>query len=154
MRFVMILLGTALFVYFHWMPLLFGGILLYTAFRMGWKSVKQHKEEPMSSGILQRWIPIPLTHQSNQNHFFVIENGVRKATTLFLALIQVELCDLLFAIDSIPAIFAITRDPFIVMSSNVFAIFGLRALYLLLVCTTLLEISASDPFCVTWVCRH
>lgn len=137
MRFIMILVGTALFSHFHWMPLVFGSILLYTAFRMGWGYLQRRSANDTTEtaaarpwSFLQRFIP--LAHRPDNDHFFVMENGAWKATTLFLALIQVEACDLMFAVDSIPAIFAITQDPFIVVSSNVFAIFGLRALYLLL----------------------
>lgn len=137
MRLIMILIGTALFAHFHWMPLLFGLILLYTGLKMGYEWYQKHKssvtetiEQPVNFGFLKRFIP--LTSRNDTDHFFVIEDGIRKATPLFVALVQVESCDLMFAIDSIPAIFAITSDPFIVVSSNVFAIFGLRALYLLL----------------------
>lgn len=137
MRLIMILIGTALFAHFHFMPLIFGSILLYTGLKMGygWYQKNQNSametiEKPVDFGFLKRLIP--LSSRNDNNHFFVIEDGIRKATPLFLALIQVESCDLMFAIDSIPAIFAITNDPFIVVSSNVFAIFGLRALYLTL----------------------
>lgn len=138
MRLVMILIGTALFTHFHWMPLIFGSILLYTAFRMGLgymypktdPSQSLSKEQAISGSWLKKWFSF--SQQDDNHHFFVWEKGKWKATTLLLALIQVEACDLMFAIDSIPAIFAITNDPFIVVSSNVFAIFGLRALYLLL----------------------
>jgi tellurite resistance protein TerC len=73
-----------------------------------------------------------ITTELHGTHFFVLQNGVRYATPLFLALVLVELSDLIFAVDSIPAIFAITNDPFIVLTSNIFAILGLRAMYFLL----------------------
>jgi tellurite resistance protein TerC len=130
MRFVLILVGAALIRTFHWILYVFGIFLLYTAFKMAFQQEKPF--EPDSNPLfrlIKKAMPLTGFHG---DQFFVKINGVTHATSLFLALVVVELSDLVFALDSIPAIFAITTDTFLVYTSNVFAILGLRALYFLL----------------------
>jgi tellurite resistance protein TerC len=128
LRGVMIAGGAALLHGFAWMTYVFGTLLLLTAARM---LVVRHDnlapEENFVVRIARRWIP--LTPGFADGRFFTTRNGVRTASTLFLVLVMVETTDIMFAVDSIPAIFAVTRDPFIVYTSNVFAILGLRSLY-------------------------
>ncbi len=132
MRGAMIALGAALLEQFHWILYVFGGILLIAGYRMMFAK----KEEPGDiehNGIvkLARRI-IKISKDYDGQKFFTVQNGVRMATPLFLVLIVIEFTDLVFAVDSIPAIFAVTREPFIVFTSNVMAILGLRSLYVLL----------------------
>jgi tellurite resistance protein TerC len=132
MRFLMIALGALLLERFHWIIYVFGGILVVTGIRMA--SQKETHIEPERNPIvrLARKV-LPFTSAYNGTSFFCRNVlGKRLATPLLLVLIVVEWSDLVFAIDSIPAIFAITRDPFLVYSSNVFAILGLRALFFVL----------------------
>ena len=131
MRAAFIFAGTALLERFHWMLYAFGGLLLLTGLKL--LRSKPANYEPEQSGVVRlasRFIPV--TSGLRDGHFFVEEAGRRLATPLFLALVAVEFSDLLFAVDSIPAIFGVTRDPFIVFTSNIFAILGLRSLYFLL----------------------
>jgi tellurite resistance protein TerC len=130
MRFILIFVGAALIRTFHWMLYVFGAFLLYTAWHMAFGAEKPFEPEknPLLKAV-KRFLPTTGYHDDN---FFVKINGVWHATTLFLALVVVEFSDLIFALDSIPAIFAITTDTFLVYTSNVFAILGLRALYFLL----------------------
>lgn len=131
MRAAFIFAGTALLERFHWMLYAFGGLLLLTGLKL--LRSKPANSEPEQSGVVRlasRFIPV--TSGLRDGHFFVEEAGRRLATPLFLALVAVEFSDLLFAVDSIPAIFGVTRDPFIVFTSNIFAILGLRSLYFLL----------------------
>jgi tellurite resistance protein TerC len=135
MRTVMILMGAWLITHFHWILYLFGAFLLITGIKMFWFA--EHKPDIDNNPIV-KWLRghMNITSQLEGERFFVWkEQGgklVRYATPLFLALVLVEITDLIFAVDSIPAIFAITTDPFIVLTSNVFAILGLRAMYFLL----------------------
>lgn len=131
MRIGMILAGTWIVSQFAWVLYLFGIFLLFTGFRM---LVAAEKEPDLENNPLLRLIQkiLPFTHQHHGNRFSVIENGKRVFTPLFLVLILIEISDVIFAVDSIPAIFAVTTDPFIVFTSNIFAIMGLRALYFLL----------------------
>ncbi len=131
MRFILILVGAALIERFHWILYIFGAFLIYTGIKMAFQSEKE--EFNPEKNPFFRWITrlMPIT-KVQDGRFFVKENGVRHATSLFLTLVVVELSDLVFALDSIPAIFAITTDTFLVYTSNVFAILGLRALYFLL----------------------
>lgn len=128
MRAAMIFAGVALIAKFGWIIYVFGAFLIFT----GVKMIVQRDEEmhPENTPIL-RWFKrvMPVTDDFRGNHFFVMENGVRMATPLFVVLLMVEISDVIFAVDSIPAIFAVTTDPFIVYTSNVFAILGLRSLY-------------------------
>ncbi|WP_301102190.1 TerC family protein [Propionivibrio sp.] len=135
MRTLMILAGVWLITQFHWLLYVFGVFLLITGIKMWWFA----DEKPdLNNNPVINWIRrhMNVTSELQGEHFFVIKEEagklVRYATPLFLVLILVELTDLIFAVDSIPAIFAITTDPFIVLTSNVFAILGLRAMYFLL----------------------
>jgi len=131
MRGVFILLGIELIERFHWMVYVFGAILIYTGFKMAFGG--DEKVEPEKNPLVKlvrRFIPI--TKRSWGDKFFIKRRGIWSATPLFLTLIVVESSDLIFAVDSIPAVLAVTHDPFIVYSSNVFAIMGLRSLYYLL----------------------
>ncbi len=128
MRAVMIACGAVLIARFTWIIYLFGGFLILTGVKM---IVKREDEIHLERNIVVRWFKkhFPVTAGYREDKFFVRENGVRMATPLFIVLLLVELSDLIFAVDSIPAIFAVSKDPFIVFTSNVFAILGLRSLY-------------------------
>lgn len=131
MRAFFIILGAQLLHVFHWILYIFGAVLVLTAIKFLRES-DTHTDVKESWSI--RWIKklIPTTNQFNGSHFFRIENGVRKATPLFLALVVIEVTDLIFAVDSIPAVFAVTQDAFVAFASNILAILGLRALYFVL----------------------
>jgi tellurite resistance protein TerC len=128
MRAVMIVLGAALITKFTWITYLFGAFLILTGIKM---IVKREEEMHPERNPVVRWFKrlMPVTPDYRGDKFFVRENGIRMATPLFVVLLLVEFSDLIFAVDSIPAIFAVTTDPFIVYTSNVFAILGLRSLY-------------------------
>jgi tellurite resistance protein TerC len=128
MRGAMIGVGAALIAKFTWIVYIFGGFLILSALKMA--VIKGEHVDPNKNPavrLVRRLIPIS-PHYDGQK-FFTRFEGKRAATPLFLALVLVEFTDLIFAVDSIPAIFAITADPFLVFTSNVFAILGLRALY-------------------------
>jgi len=127
MRGLMIFAGAALIAQFHWVIWIFGGFLIITGLRM--LKSDDHAVDPANHVVVQ-WLRriMPMTDGYVGQKFTVIENGIRKATPLLAVLLVVEFTDLIFAVDSIPAIFAVTLDPFIVYTSNVFAILGLRAL--------------------------
>ncbi|MGJ8666008.1 MAG: TerC family protein [Patiriisocius sp.] len=130
-RALMIFFGVALINKFEWIIYVFGIFLLYTAFRMLTETDKEFK--PKNSKIFKFIKKIyPVTYQIQGDHFFVKRMGIKAATPLFIALIVIELTDILFALDSIPAILAITADPFIVFTSNILAILGLRSMYFLI----------------------
>lgn len=131
LRTLMIFAGSWLITEFHWILYLFGVFLVLTGIRMAWAS--EH-EPDLTKNPVVRWVKslYPVTDHLKGERFFIRVNGVRFATPLFLALVLVEISDVVFAVDSIPAIFAITTDPFIVLTSNLFAILGLRAMYFLL----------------------
>jgi len=130
-RGIMIVAGTYLLQQFNWITYVFGAILLYSAYRMFKHSYDS--VDPESNKVVNYFKKIfPVVNRIEGESFFVIENGVRAATPLFIALLVIETTDVMFAFDSIPAIFAITRDPFIVFTSNIFAILGLRSLYFVL----------------------
>ena len=131
MRGLFIGVGTVLLAKFHWVLYVFGGLLIVTAVRMVLKQDEEFDGERNPVVRAARKI-IPLAADFRGKHFFVVEQGRKLATPLFLVLVLVEVTDLVFAIDSIPAIFGVTRDPFIVFTSNIFAILGLRSLYFLL----------------------
>jgi tellurite resistance protein TerC len=132
MRGIMILAGAALLQQFNWIIYVFGGILVITGARMFWAR-ETHIEPEKNPLVRLARRAFPVTDGYREQHFFVREKGVKWfATPLLLVLLVVEWSDLVFAIDSIPAVFAITRDPFVVYSSNLFAIMGLRALYFVL----------------------
>ncbi|GFO68258.1 membrane protein [Geomonas limicola] len=131
LRGIFIVVGIGLMERFHWMIYLFGVVLLYTGVKMAVKPDEQvEPEHSLPVRLLRRVMPI--TRRQHGDRFFVKRRGVWAATPLLLTLVVVETSDLIFAIDSIPAVLAVTRDPFIVYSSNVFAIMGLRSLYYLL----------------------
>jgi len=131
MRAVLILAGSALITQFHWVLYLFGVFLLVTGIKMFYFA---DKESDLEQNPLLRWMRghMKVTNEYHEEKFFVMKEGVRYATPLFLVLVLIEFSDLVFAVDSIPAIFAVTTDPFIVFTSNIFAIMGLRAMYFLL----------------------
>lgn len=130
LRAFFIVLGAQLLHYFHWILYVFGGILVLTAVKFLRETDEgENVQESWSLRVLKRFIP---TTTSNENRFFVVEGGVRKATPLFLALVVIEVTDLIFAVDSIPAVFAVTQDAFVAFASNILAILGLRALYFVL----------------------
>ena len=131
LRTVMILLGAWLIAQFHWVLYLFGAFLVLTGIKMWWAADKEPDLESNPALKLLRRI-MPVGKQFDGEKFFTVENGKRLATPLFLVICLVGLTDVIFAVDSIPAIFAITMDPFIVLTSNIFAILGLRAMYFLL----------------------
>ena len=116
----------------HWIIYLFGGLLLLTGIKMALKKDDDHFDGEKNPVVRFARRFIPLTPRYDGQKFWTVENGKRVATPLFLVLLLVEVSDLVFAIDSIPAIFAITKDPFLVYTSNVFAILGLRSMYFLL----------------------
>jgi tellurite resistance protein TerC len=127
MRGIMITLGITLIERFSWMTYVFGAFLLYTAFNM----LKHEEEgEKNPSRFISRFIKV--TPEIHGQKFWIKQNGHRLFTPLFLALIMVELADVIFAVDSIPAILAVTTEPYIVFSSNIFAILGLRSMYFFL----------------------
>jgi tellurite resistance protein TerC len=131
MRAIFIATGATLLENFHWMIYIFGAFLIITGVKMLLQG--DHKLDPQKNPVVrlfQRWIP--MTNEYHGQRFFVRQEGKLRATLLMLVLVVVETTDVIFAVDSIPAIFAITRDPFIVYTSNVFAILGLRALYFML----------------------
>ena len=131
MRTVMILAGAWLLAQFHWILYVFGAFLLFTGFKMAFFS--EHEPNLEKNPIL-RWMRnhLRITDKLEGESFWVIKQGVRWFTPLFVVLVLVEITDLIFAVDSIPAIFAVTSDPFIVLTANIFAILGLRAMYFLL----------------------
>jgi tellurite resistance protein TerC len=128
MRAAMISLGAILIAEFAWIIYLFGAFLIVTGLKMALK--KEEEIHPESNPVV-RWFKklVPVTHDYRGDRFFVREGGKLVATPLIVVLLCVELTDLVFAVDSIPAIFAVTNDPYIVYTSNVFAILGLRSLY-------------------------
>lgn len=132
LRIPMILGGVVLLESFHWMIYLFGAFLIFTALRMlvQRKEKKIEVEKNIAVRALRRFMPIE--YEVKDTRFFLKKDGVLFATPLIVALVIIEFTDLLFALDSIPAVLAITTDPFIVITSNVFAILGLRSLYFLL----------------------
>ena len=131
MRAGFILAGAALLERFHWIIYLFGAFLVLTGIKMA--LAPEQGLEPEKNPVLRLVRRLmPVTADFRGPSFFVREGGRRAATPLFLVLVMVEFTDLVFAVDSIPAIFAVTRDPFLVYTSNVFAILGLRSLYFLL----------------------
>ena len=129
-RGIFIAVGTALIHNFEWVIYIFGAFLIYTAFRIARESAEVHPEDNPVLKFLEK--RLPTTTKYHGQKLFTVENGKRVATPLLVTLVFIETTDIVFAIDSIPAIFGVTDDPFIVLTSNVFAILGLRALYFLL----------------------
>jgi tellurite resistance protein TerC len=131
LRTIMILVGGWLLSQFHWILYVFGAFLILTGVKM-WMAAGQEQtlDDNPALKLLRRMLPVSRNYDGER--FFTLENGRRIATPLFMVICLVALTDVIFAVDSIPAIFAITSDPFIVLTSNVFAILGLRAMYFLL----------------------
>lgn len=128
MRFVFIVAGAALLARFHWLIYVFGVFLIFTGLRMARKGDEEiHPEKNPVVNFVRRLMPVTPDYQGGR--FFIRDMGRLMATPLFIVLVMVETTDVIFALDSIPAIFAITTDPFIVYTSNVFAILGLRSLF-------------------------
>ncbi len=134
MRIPLIIVGASLLESFHWMMYIFGAFLLVTGIRMAIQKKEKEKidiERNVAVRLLKRFVPV--TPELHQNRFLVrLMDGTLYATPVLVALVIVEMTDLVFAIDSIPAVLAITTDPFIVITSNIFAILGLRSLYFML----------------------
>jgi len=131
MRGVMIGLGAALIHEFNWIIYIFGAFLIFTGIRMAFhKDEELHPENNPLIKLFRRLIPVSEKYEGDT--FFIRRSGVLMATPLFLVLLMIESTDLIFAVDSIPAIFAVTQNPFLVYTSNVFAILGLRSLYFVL----------------------
>lgn len=131
LRTIMIFAGTWLITQFEWLLYIFGAFLLFTGVKM---ALAKEDESGIGEKPMVRWLRghLRMTDTIENEHFFVRKNGLLYATPLLLVLIMVEFSDVIFAVDSIPAIFAVTTDPFIVLTSNLFAILGLRAMYFLL----------------------
>ena len=131
LRTIMIFAGSWLVSQFQWLLYLFGAFLLFTGIKM---ALAKEDDSAIGDKPLVKWLRshLRMTDSLEGERFFVRRNGILFATPLVLVLILVELSDVIFAVDSIPAIFAVTTDPFIVLTSNLFAIMGLRAMYFLL----------------------
>ncbi len=131
LRTIMILVGGWLLAQFHWILYVFGAFLILTGVKMWWADGKEPDlDENPALKLLRKLMPVSKNYDGE--NFFTVENGKKIATPLFMVICLVGLTDVIFAVDSIPAIFAITTDPFIVLTSNVFAILGLRAMFFLL----------------------
>ncbi len=131
LRATMVLAGAVLVTQFHWILYVFGGFLVLTGFKM---LIFADKEADLESNPVLHWMRghLRITNEYHGEKFAIMKDGIRWFTPLFLVLVLIETSDVIFAVDSIPAIFAVTTDPFIVFTSNIFAIMGLRALYFLL----------------------
>lgn len=129
MRTVFILVGVSIINRFHWVLYIFGAFLVYTGFKMALskEDAEVHPDDNPAVKLFRRIYPV--SAKNEHGHFFTKENGRRMATPLFIVLLVVETTDVVFALDSIPAVLAITKDGFIALTSNVFAILGLRSLY-------------------------
>ena len=131
LRTIMILVGGWLLQQFHWILYVFGAFLILTGVKMWWAAGQEPSlDDNPALKLLRRILPVSKDYDGEK--FWTIENGQKIATPLFMVICLIALTDVIFALDSIPAIFAITTDPFIVLTSNVFAILGLRAMYFLL----------------------
>lgn len=131
LRTIMILVGGWLLSQFHWILYVFGAFLILTGIKMWWAAGKEPSlDDNPALRLLRKVMPVSKNYDGEK--FWTVENGKKIATPLFMVICLVGLTDVIFAVDSIPAIFAITKDPFIVLTSNVFAILGLRAMYFLL----------------------
>jgi tellurite resistance protein TerC len=131
LRTVMILVGGWLLSEFHWVLYVFGAFLVLTGIKMWWAAGQEPDlNDNPALKLLRKWMPVSQNYDGER--FWTMENGVKIATPLLMVISLIALTDVIFAVDSIPAIFAITSDPFIVLTSNVFAILGLRAMYFLL----------------------
>ena len=131
LRTIMILVGAWLLEQFHWVLYVFGAFLVLTGIKMWWAAGKEASLDDNPALKLLRKV-MPVSKHFDGEKFWTVENGKKIATPLLMVIALVGLTDVIFAVDSIPAIFAITKDPFIVLTSNVFAILGLRAMFFLL----------------------
>lgn len=133
MRFLFIFIGAALIQKFEWIMYVFGAFLVYTGIKMYFERNKNEQIDPQHHPVVKfAQKHFKVHNKFVGNKFFVVIDGIKKMTPLLLVLIIVELTDLIFAVDSIPAIFSITKDPYIVFFSNIFAIIGLRSMFFLL----------------------
>lgn len=131
LRAIFILLGARMIQSFHWILYVFGAILVITAIKFIKDTDKEiEPEHSWSLRTLRKLIPV--VNRFDGKRFFTMDNGIKKATPLFVALVVIEATDVVFAVDSIPAVFAVTQDAFVAFSSNILAILGLRALYFVL----------------------
>ena len=129
-RAIFIALGSAL-MQFHWIIYIFGAFLIITGIKMFFSSSEEiEPEKNFLIRVFRRFMPV--THEINGKDFFIMKDGIRHATPLFIALLFLEATDIIFAVDSVPAIFAVTKEPLIVFTSNIFAILGLRSMYFML----------------------
>jgi len=134
MRCIFIFIGAALIAKFGWILYVFGAFLVYTGIMMYRNRNQEEEVDPQNHAVVKfasKYFKV--THKLDSGKFFVVENGVKYVTPLFLVLLVIEFTDLIFAVDSIPAIFSITKDPYIVFFSNIFAVLGLRSMFFLLV---------------------
>ena len=131
LRTIMILVGGWLLSQFHWILYVFGAFLILTGVKMWWAAGQEESLEDNPALKLLRKV-LPVSKEYDGEKFWTVENGKKIATPLLMVVALVGMTDVIFAVDSIPAIFAITKDPFIVLTSNVFAILGLRAMFFLL----------------------
>lgn len=134
MRFIFIFLGAALITKFGWILYIFGGFLLITGVKMFLNRNQEEEVDPQNHPVVKfasKYFKV--THKLDGGNFFHVENGVKYMTPLFLVLLVIEFTDLIFAVDSIPAIFSVTKDAYVVFFSNIFAILGLRSMFFLLV---------------------
>ncbi len=131
LRTVMIFAGTVLVSQFHWLLYVFGAFLLFTGWKM-WFAAGQEPSLDDNPALKFMRRHLRITHEYNGNRLLAEKNGVRWFTPMFVVLVLIAVTDVIFAVDSIPAIFAITTDPFVVLTSNVFAVLGLRAMFFLL----------------------
>jgi tellurite resistance protein TerC len=131
LRAVMILIGAWLLAKFHWILYVFGAFLLLTGIKMLFFA---EAEPDIEKNAVLRWLRrhVTITPTYHEERFFVVQDGRRAYTPLFVVMVMIAITDVIFAVDSIPAIFAVTLDPFIVLTSNIFAILGLRAMYFML----------------------
>jgi len=128
MRAAFILVGTAVIHRFHWAIYIFGAFLVYTGIRLAFEREKEiHPEKNIILKVVRRFVPV--TREFHNGYFTVRENGVRKITPLLVVLLVLETTDIVFAVDSIPAVLAITRHPFLAYTSNLFAVLGLRSIF-------------------------
>src|SRR5690606_24279748 len=134
MRCIFIFIGAALIAKFGWILYVFGAFLVYTGVMMYINRNQEEEVDPQNHPVVKfasKYFKV--THKLDSGKFFVVENGVKYVTPLFLVLLVIEFTDLIFAVDSIPAIFSVTKDPFIVFFSTIFAVLGLRSMFFLLV---------------------
>lgn len=128
MRALFIVFGVSLVSAFHWVLYLFGIFLIFAGIKMALPNSEEvHPENNPLINLIKKWVPV--THEYHKHHFFIKKEGRWWATPLFFTLLTIESTDVIFALDSIPAIMAITLNPFIIYTSNIFAILGLRSLY-------------------------